>query len=126
MASAWLIRRFIDTKAKFRFVPARGYRPGRGELRFDMFEGEFTHEGDCCTFETLLARFGLADPALAAIGEVVHDLDCKDGKFGRRETHGIGAIVRGLVRSHDRDADRVAAAALVFDGLHAHFQARRP
>ncbi len=86
IASAWLIRRFIDPEARFKFVPAKGYVPEPGELRFDMFEAEFTHEGDRCTFEVLLARAGLADPALAAIGEIVHDIDLKDAKFGREET----------------------------------------
>src|SRR5262249_10462803 len=54
MASAWLIRRFIDPEAKFKFVPARGYQPEKGEIRFDMFEADFTHQGDRCTFEVLL------------------------------------------------------------------------
>ena len=61
IASAWLIRRFIDPQARFRFVPAKGYVPETGELRFDMFEAEFTHEGDRCTFEVLLDRAGLND-----------------------------------------------------------------
>src|SRR4051812_29391890 len=61
IASAWLIRRFIDPDATFRFVPARGHRAVPGELRFDMFGGEYTHEDDRCTFETLLFRFGLKD-----------------------------------------------------------------
>src|SRR3712207_9391022 len=88
IASAWLIRRFIDPDARFKFVPAKGYGPEPGELRFDMYEGEFTHEGDRCTFEVLLARAGLDDPALAAIGEIVHDIDLKDAKFGRPEEIG--------------------------------------
>src|SRR5580765_705846 len=89
ISSAWLIRRFIDPAARFKFVPAKGYRPAAGELRFDMFQGEYTHEGDRCTFETLLLRFGLTDPALRALGEIVHDVDCKDEKFGRAEAAGI-------------------------------------
>ena len=83
MASAWLIRRFIDSEAKFKFVPARGYEPEKGELRFDMFEADFTHEGDRCTFEVLLQRLLLSHQALRAIAEIVHDIDLKDGKFGR-------------------------------------------
>src|SRR5262249_52819736 len=75
MASAWLIRRFVDPGARFKFVPAKGYKPEKGELRFDMFEAEFTHEGDRCTFEVLIERFLLADPALGPIGAVVHDID---------------------------------------------------
>jgi hypothetical protein len=50
IASAWLIRRFVDPGARFKFVPSKGYRPEPGELRFDMFDAEFTHQGDLCTF----------------------------------------------------------------------------
>src|SRR4051812_26743586 len=70
IASAWLIRRFIDPEARFKFVPAKGYQPKQGELRFDMYEGEFTHEGDRCTFEVLRTHAGADDPALHAIGEI--------------------------------------------------------
>ena len=118
MASAWLIRRFIDPEARFRFAPGKSAPRVRGELRFDMFEGEYTHEGDRCTFEVLLERFHLDDPALRAIGEIVHDLDCKDDKFSRPETLGIAAIVDGIARAHDADPDRLAQGAVVFDGLY--------
>ncbi|HVR85700.1 MAG TPA: chromate resistance protein ChrB domain-containing protein, partial [Planctomycetota bacterium] len=64
MACAWLIRRFIDPKAKFRFVLGKTHVPRKDEVRFDMFEGEFTHEGDKCTFEVLVDRFRLEDQAL--------------------------------------------------------------
>ncbi|MGH9364601.1 MAG: chromate resistance protein ChrB domain-containing protein, partial [Thermoanaerobaculia bacterium] len=81
IASAWLIRRFTDPKARFRFVDPR--EPARpGELRFDMVGGDFTHEGDRCTFETLLAHTGGRDTGLRHIAEIVHDIDLKDGKFG--------------------------------------------
>src|SRR5262249_27879711 len=80
IGSAWLIRRFIDPEARFKFVPGKGYRPDEGELRFDMFQAEFTHEGDKCTFEVLLGRTALKDPALRAIGEIIHDIDLRDNK----------------------------------------------
>src|SRR6266516_338411 len=96
IASAWLIRRFIDPQAQFKFVSGKGYRPKEGELRFDMFEAEFTHEGDKCTFEVLLDRCGLKDAALRAIAEIVHDVDLKDGKFGRTEVAGIRTLVEGI------------------------------
>jgi hypothetical protein len=118
MASAWLIRRFIDPEARFRYVAARRHARRPGEIRFDMYQGEFTHVGDRCTFETLLAHFGLDEPALQAIAEIVHDIDIKDGKFGRSETSGVDAVLRGIVLQVPRDADRVERAALVFDGLY--------
>jgi len=118
IASAWLIRRFVDPEARFRFVPAKGYRPEPGELRFDMFEAEYTHEGDRCTFETLVRRFGLRDPALRAIAEIVHDIDCKDAKFGRAEATGVERLLAGIARKHATDATRLRRGAAVFDNLY--------
>ena len=121
IASAWLIKRFIDPAARFRFVPARGYHPAPGELRFDMYRAEYTHDGDHCTFETLCAVFGLDDPALRLIAEIVHDIDCKDEKFGRAETGGVASMVLGIVASHPRDEDRLTRGAAAMDDLYAGF-----
>jgi hypothetical protein len=119
IASAWLIRRFIDPKARFKFTGSKTYRPKAGEVRFDMFEAEYTHEGNRCTFETLLERTNLRDRALRAIGEIVHDIDCKDDKFKREEAPGVAAMVRGLVRAHPDDPSRLAHGAVAFDHLYA-------
>jgi hypothetical protein len=121
MASSWLIRRFIDAAARFEFVNPESYRHETGQLRFDMYDGEFTHEGERCTFETLLARFHLDDAALRKVGELVHDVDCKDGKFGRPETAGLAALVQGIEARHAGDAERIAEGERIFDGLHAYF-----
>ena len=123
IASAWLIRRFVDPAARFKFVPGRSYAPRSGEVRFDMFEGEYTHEGDRCTFEVLLARAGLDDPALAAIGEIIHDIDLKDGKYGREETAGIRTVMAGIATAHRDDEQRLARGAAVFDDLYESFKA---
>src|SRR5262245_45740542 len=120
IASAWLIQRFIDIKARFKFVPARGYRPEAGELRFDMFEAEFTHDGDLCTFEVLLARLGLDDPALRPIAEIVHDIDLKDGKFARPEVAGIESLIAGIAVVHRDDDERLARGGAVFDALYEY------
>jgi hypothetical protein len=125
IGSAWLIRHFIDPDATFKFVPAKGYKPRRGELRFDMFEAEFTHEGDRCTFEVLLQRSGLKDSALTAIGEIVHDIDLKDGKFARAEAGGIAALVDGLAQADISDQDRIERGAQIFDNLYALFSSAR-
>lgn len=125
IASAWLIRRFIDPAARFKFVPAKGYAPGAGEVRFDMFEAEFTHEGDRCTFEVLLARSGLNDPALAAISQIVHDIDMRDGKFGREETGGIASLIKGVAVGDTDDERRLARGAAVFEDLYAYFRKER-
>jgi hypothetical protein len=125
IASAWLIRRFIDPDAKFKFVPAKGYTPSPGELRFDMYDGEFTHEGDHCTFEVLIARAGLADPALAAIGEIVHDIDLKDAKFARVEASGIASVIESIAAANKDDARRLERGAAVLDDLYQLFRRKR-
>lgn len=124
MASAWLIR-FIDPDARFQFVDAKRYRHQPGELRFDMFEAEYTHEGDRCTFEVLLERFGFDDVSLIPLAEIVHDIDLKDGKFGRPETGGIASLVAGIAMAHADDESRLARASAVFDDLREYFR-RKP
>lgn len=122
IASAWLIRRFIDPGARFKFVDAKTYMPEPGELRFDMAGAEFTHEADRCTFETLCVRASLdADTALAAIGEIVHELDVKDGKFSRPETAGVAAMIAGICAATSEDMERLGRGADLFDGLYVHF-----
>jgi hypothetical protein len=119
IASAWLIRRFIDPEARFKFVAPQGYKPKAGELRFDMFEAEYTHEGDRCTFETLLRRFNLDDPALAEIAEVVHDIDLKDGKYDREDAAGIERVLAGIAAAYPDDSPRLERGAALFDELYA-------
>jgi hypothetical protein len=122
MASAWLIRRFIDPDAHFKFVPAKDYKPLSDEVRFDMFEAEFTHEGDHCTLEVLIERTGLNEPALGPIAEIVHDIDLKDSKFGRQETAGIDRLIAGIAMGHKDDESRLARGAAVFDDLYEYFR----
>ncbi|AFM22940.1 chromate resistance protein ChrB domain-containing protein [Desulfomonile tiedjei] len=124
IACAWLIRRFIDPEAAFRFVSERGYRPKTGELRFDMFEGEFTHDGDLCTFEVLIKRFAVHDKALAEIGKIVHDLDLKDAKFKRPENAGVLALLDGIAASRKPDDERLERGATLFDDLYEYFRRR--
>ncbi len=125
MACGWLVRRFIDPDAVFRFVAGKGYRPKKGEVRFDMFEGEITHEGDRCSFEVLLARAGIDDPALQAIAEIVHDIDLKDAKFGREEATGIASLIAGIAAANSGDEERLAQGAPVFDNLYQYFRTKR-
>ena len=125
IASAWLIRRFIDPQAQFKFVSGKGYRPQEGELRFDMFEAEFTHEGDKCTFEVLLDRCGLKDAALRAIAEIIHDIDLKDGKFGRTEVAGIRTLMEGIGAAARDDTQRIARGTEVFNDLYEYFRKKR-
>lgn len=122
MACAWLIRRWIDSDAKFKFVSGEGYQPEEGELRFDMFEGEFTHQGDLCTFEVMAHLIAPSDAAVRSVGEIVHDVDLKDSKFDRAETAGISALINGIRRNLDDDDKRLQRGGELFDGLYEAFR----
>jgi hypothetical protein len=123
LASAWLLRRFVDPKARFKFVSDPRYRPEDSEVRFDMFEAEYTHRGDRCTFEVLIDEAKLADPALKAIGEIVHDIDIKDGRYRHDEVAGVARMIAGLARRHADDHERTERAMDMFDDLYASLAA---
>jgi hypothetical protein len=125
IASAWLIRRFIDPDARFKFVPGRGYKRRPSELRFDMFEAEYTHVGANCTFQTLARKFAVNDRSVTAIGEIVHDIDCKDESFSRPETAGIASLIRGIADAHGDDSARIERGGALLDDLYASFRKRR-
>jgi hypothetical protein len=117
LAALWLIKRFIDPKARFFFV-VEG-ETVEGAIGFDLYGGEFTHRGEDCTFETMLKEFGLSDDAgLRALAEIVHDLDLKDGKFNRSEAAGLGAVIRGLADTLKDDRKLAQHCGPIFDGLY--------
>ena len=120
LASAWLIKQFIDKRPRFHFV-AEGERV-EGGIPFDMFGAEFTHQGEDCTFETLIKRFGLGDDhALGQLAEIVHDIDLKDDKFNRLEAAGVNATVTGLSELLKDDRKLLQQSGVIFDGLYALF-----
>jgi hypothetical protein len=120
MSSAWLITRFIDVNARFGFAPDREAVPRDG-VAFDMFGVEFSHHGEHCTFETLCARFGIDDAALMPIAEIVHDLDLKDGRFGRAEATAIATVIDGLQLAHGDDDTLLTEGMALFDALYRGF-----
>lgn len=125
MASAWLIRRFIDPAGTFKFVDDKNYTPFESDIRFDMFEAEFTHEGSLCTFEVLLNYAEIRnDSALTAIGEIVHDIDMKDMKFGRDETTGVAVLLDGIARREQEDHRRLERSVPVFDDIYESLKFR--
>ena len=125
MASAWLIRRFIDAKARFAFI-TDVKSAGEG-VPFDMFGGGFGHEADRCTFETLMTRFGISDAAVARIAEIVHDLDLKDGKFGAPEAATLGVAIDGLQLSSMDDNALLEQGITLFEALYRSFgESMRP
>lgn len=118
LASAWLIKQFIDKRPRFYFV-ADG-EIVEGAIPFDTFGAEFTHHGEDCTFETMLKQFGLAESkGLREIAEIVHDIDLKDDKFHRREAAGLNAIIDGLSKVLRDDRKLLQQTSIVFDGLYA-------
>jgi hypothetical protein len=117
VACAWLIRRFIDLKATFEF--AAHADSIAGGIPFDYAQGEFSHHGEDCTFETLLARFGIADNALRKIGEMVHDADLEDEKFQQPECIGLDRILKGWAKQGMPDEEILARGGACFDGLYA-------
>jgi hypothetical protein len=129
MASAWLIRRFIDPSAAFAFVDPAFARPADEPLRgqpaedvpFDMFIGEFSHQGPLCTFEVLAQRFGLADPVVEHIGQIVHDLDMRDTKYGSPDAPAIGRVVEGLRQIHADDQILLEHGIEMFEALARAF-----
>jgi hypothetical protein len=122
MASAWLIRRFIDPAAAFAFVED----PAESDVSFDMYTGEFSHYGNLCTFEVLADRFGLDTQAVSKIGRLVHDIDIKDAKYGSLEAPAIGRIVDGLRALHSDDGTLLEQGIAVFDALARSFESDEP
>lgn len=118
LASAWLIKQFIDKKPRFYFV-ADGETVDNA-IPFDMFGAEFTHQGEDCTFETMVKQFGLNDvKGLREIAEIVHDIDLKDDKFNRLEAPGLKVIIDGLCETIRDDRRRLQQAGVIFDGVFA-------
>jgi len=118
MASAWLIRRFIDPAAEFAFVD----HAGDTDVPFDMYSGEFSHHGDACTFEVLAERFQLRSAAVGTVGRLVHDLDMKDAKYGLPEAAAVGRMVEGLQALHADDATLLEHGIAMFDALARSFE----
>jgi hypothetical protein len=119
MASAWLIRRFIDPKATFGFVE----RPADSDVPFDMYTGEFSHQGTSCTFETLTQRFNIRDAAVARIAQIVHDLDMKEIRYAPLEAPAVGRMIDGLRELYADDDTLLQHGMGMFEALARSFSA---
>jgi len=122
IASAWLVRRFVDPTARFRFVDLDDWKKSEGEISFDMPGGDYTHEGDHCTFETIASRLGVKDRGVKQLAEIIHDIDMKDAKYDRAEKAGVQQVIEGLLAAHPRDEDRMERGFALFDDLHRSFK----
>jgi hypothetical protein len=115
LACIWLIRRFINPAAVVRYSPT----PEPDEVAFDMPHGEFTHRGHLCTFEVMVTAFGLDDPILQTMGEIVHEIDLRDGRSVRPETAGVDAILKGWLLARLDDAALETHGTALFEGLYS-------
>jgi len=119
MASAWLIRRFIDAKAKFAFAPKAEEKPSA--VPFDMYGVQFSHEGNRCTFETLARLFRVEGQAIDRIGQIVHNLDLKDEQYQVPEEAVVGRLVEGLRQVHSYDQELLERGMEMFEALYRSF-----
>jgi hypothetical protein len=116
-ASAWLIRTFIDAKARFAF--ASEDRLPSGAVPYDMFHEEgFGHRGEDCTFETLTKQFRVRDPRVGVIGQIIHDADLLDDRFGRKEGYGVDEILKGWARQGIPDKELLERGIQMLEGLY--------
>ena len=122
VGSAWFISKFIDPKAKFVFAPTAQAVPEA--IPFDMLDAEFSHHGDCCTFETLMKRFAISDKSVAKIGEMIHDADLDDARFQRVECVGIDRVLKGWAKAGLSDEEILRRGFECFDALYAFLQRR--
>jgi hypothetical protein len=122
LACIWLIRRYVAATAVIHYTS----QPEPDDIPFDMSAGTFSHQGNFCTFEVMLQTFGLEEPALAAMAEIVHEIDLRDGRFQRPETSGIDAILRGWLLAGLSDLELEASGKTLFDGLYATLSSQPP
>jgi hypothetical protein len=115
LACAWLIRRFINPAAVIRYAT----QPEPDEVAFDMSEAQFGHQGNLCTFETIMLAFGLTEPGLQVMAEIVHEIDLRDGLYTRPEIAGVDAILKGWLIVGLSDAELEAHGVALFEGLYA-------
>lgn len=122
VGSAWLITKFIDPKAKFVFAATRQSVPEA--IPFDMLDAEFSHHGNCCTFETVSRRFAIPDRSVAKIGEMIHDADLDDARFQRVEAVGIDRVLKGWAKEGVPDDEILRRGFACFDALYSYLQRR--
>ena len=115
-ASAWLILRFIDPRAHFVFAEESKVPPRA--IPFDMYHGGFGHRGDDCTFETLEKNFRIKDAKVGVVGEMIHDADLDDGKYGRKEAFGIDEVLKGWARKGMPDKRILEQGVEMIEGLY--------
>ncbi len=117
VSSAWLIRRFIDPKARFVYGTEPSVHPDA--IPFDMFCPQgYGHRGEDCTFETLCKEFSIRDRRVKAIAEIIHDADLGDEKFGRNEGLGLDKVLNGWAKQDLPDDELLQRGSDLIEGLY--------
>jgi hypothetical protein len=116
-ACAWLIRRFVDQDAQFVFVDDPDEVPA-GATPYDMRGVELGHRDGRCSFESILVRYQLDDPALDRIGQLVHEADIADERYDAPEAAGIDALLRGLALTAHDDQHMLDQTQSLYDALY--------
>ena len=122
LSSIWLIRRYVDAQAPVRYA----LTPEPGEIPFDMGGARFGHQGNHCTFETLLETFGLDDPGLRVMAEIIHEVDLRDGLYEWPAAAGVDTIISGWIAAGFDDATLELHGVALFEGLYTALAARMP
>ncbi len=117
-ACAWLLRRFVDPDAEFVFVDDPDEVPA-GATPFDMRGAELGHRDGRCSFENILIRYQIDDPALERIGQLVHEADIADERYDAPEAPGIDALLRGLALTAGGDQQLIDQTAPLYDALYS-------
>jgi hypothetical protein len=121
LACIWLIRRFINPAADIRYAKT----PKPDEVAFDMREGTFGHQGNLCTFETMVAAFGLDDQGLRTMGEIVHEIDLHDGRYAHPEITGIAEVLKGWLLAGLSDRELESHGVALYEGLYTALSRRQ-
>jgi hypothetical protein len=122
IACPWLIRKYIDPDAEIVYVPADevlAYAERTGAISFDAPGARYTHRGGLCSFEVLIADYGLTDPPLPRMAEIVHGADIEKGIDTTPESAGLLAIAHGFALLDMTDQEQLAAELPVYDALYA-------
>ncbi len=118
MASAWLIRKFIDDKPIFEFTEGDVLQKDPKKTTYDIKNGHFTHVGRLCTFEVLCESFGLTDHSVRRIGRIVHDIDLGDGKYGSQAAEGVELVLSGIRKASISDMEALERGMEIFEALY--------
>lgn len=123
IACPWLILRFVDPQARFYFMPAdTNWDVIKDGQVFDVPRAELGHVDGRCSFESILIKYELVDPALALLGKIIHNADCKDQYPDVPEGHGLKAVAEGMALICRDDHDNMAKSQAYYDALYAYCQ----